>query len=54
MKGSSVTTENIYFAVKTCSKFHIERIPVIKRTWAKYATNIGYFSDIAGINTFII
>ncbi|XP_033199394.1 beta-1,3-glucosyltransferase [Bombus vancouverensis nearcticus] len=45
--GSSVTTENIYFAVKTCSKFHIERIPVIKRTWAKYATNIGYFSDIA-------
>ncbi|KAK9297277.1 hypothetical protein QLX08_008996 [Tetragonisca angustula] len=44
--GSSVTTENIYFAVKTCAKFHTERIPVIKRTWAKYATNIGYFSDV--------
>ena len=48
-----MTTENIYFAVKTCAKFHTERIPVIKRTWAKYATNIGYFSDVVGTITFI-
>ncbi|XP_017760459.1 PREDICTED: beta-1,3-glucosyltransferase [Eufriesea mexicana] len=45
--GSSVTVENVYFAVKTCAKFHVERISVIKRTWAKYVTNIGYFSDTA-------
>ncbi|XP_006620379.2 beta-1,3-glucosyltransferase [Apis dorsata] len=44
---SSITSKNIYFAVKTCAKFHIERIPIIKKTWAKYAINIGYFSDIA-------
>ncbi|CAK9820506.1 B3glct [Anthophora plagiata] len=43
--GSSVTPENVYFAVKTCAKYHVERIPIIKNTWAKYATNIGYFSD---------
>ncbi|CAK9795855.1 B3glct [Anthophora quadrimaculata] len=43
--GSSMTPENVYFAVKTCAKYHVERIPIIKNTWAKYATNIGYFSD---------
>ncbi|KOC58905.1 Beta-1,3-glucosyltransferase [Habropoda laboriosa] len=43
--GSSVSPENVYFAVKTCAKYHVERIPIIKKTWAKYATNIGYFSD---------
>ncbi|EFN80594.1 Beta-1,3-glucosyltransferase, partial [Harpegnathos saltator] len=45
--NSSITPENIYFAVKTCAKFHTDRIPVIKQTWAKYALNIGYFSDTA-------
>ncbi|XP_054003980.1 beta-1,3-glucosyltransferase [Hylaeus anthracinus] len=44
---SSISSENAYFAVKTCAKYHIERIPVIKRTWAKYVKNIGYFSDAA-------
>ncbi|CAL7950308.1 unnamed protein product [Xylocopa violacea] len=45
--GLSVTSENVYFAIKTCKKYHVERIPVIKQTWAKYATHIGYFSDVA-------
>ncbi|XP_026670627.1 beta-1,3-glucosyltransferase, partial [Ceratina calcarata] len=45
--GTSVTTENVYFAVETCAKYHVERVSIIKRTWAKYATNIGYFSDAA-------
>lgn len=43
--GKSVPIENIYVAVKTCSKFHTERITVIKKTWAKYAVNIGFYSD---------
>ncbi|XP_076245023.1 beta-1,3-glucosyltransferase [Calliopsis andreniformis] len=45
--SSSVSTEDVYFAVKTCAKYHTERIPVIRKTWAKYANNIGYFSDTA-------
>ncbi|KZC14213.1 PREDICTED: beta-1,3-glucosyltransferase [Dufourea novaeangliae] len=44
---SSVSAENAYFAVKTCTKYHDERISVIKRTWAKHTKNIGYFSDAA-------
>ncbi|XP_078038981.1 beta-1,3-glucosyltransferase [Augochlora pura] len=44
---SSVSSKNAYFAVKTCAKYHAERIPVIKRTWAKHVENIGYFSDAA-------
>lgn len=39
--------EKVFFAVKTCAKYHTERIPVIKNTWAKYNMNIAYFSDIA-------
>lgn len=45
--ATSVSPENVYFAVKTCAKYHVERIPTIKNTWAKYATNVGYFSDAA-------
>ncbi|XP_034189037.1 beta-1,3-glucosyltransferase [Osmia lignaria lignaria] len=45
--GSSVLSENVYFAVKTCAKYHVERIPVIRKTWAEYTTNIGYYSDVA-------
>ncbi|XP_039308042.1 beta-1,3-glucosyltransferase isoform X2 [Solenopsis invicta] len=48
--SSSVTPENIYFAVKTCAKYHLERIPVVKNSWAKYDLNIGYFSDAADKN----
>ncbi|XP_012527954.1 beta-1,3-glucosyltransferase isoform X2 [Monomorium pharaonis] len=48
--SSSVTQENIYFAVKTCAKNHLDRIPVVKNTWAKYDLNIGYFSDAADKN----
>ena len=34
------------FAVKTCSKFHDERLPIIKDTWAKSALNVMYFSEV--------
>lgn len=39
----------LYVAVKTCLKFHTERIPVIQNTWAKFAKNIGYFTDQPGM-----
>lgn len=34
------------FAVKTCSMFHEERLPVIKETWAKAAPNIIFVSEV--------
>ncbi|XP_050445845.1 beta-1,3-glucosyltransferase isoform X1 [Cataglyphis hispanica] len=48
--NSSISANNVYFAVKTCAKYHVNRIPVIKNSWAKYAVNIGYFSDNADRN----
>lgn len=37
--------DNIYFAVKTCKKYHNVRVPVVKNTWGKYLENIEYFSE---------
>lgn len=45
----TILPEHTYFAVKTCAKYHTNRIPVIKNTWAKNLINIGYFSDVAGM-----
>nr|CAD7427741.1 unnamed protein product [Timema monikensis] len=41
-----VPNRSIYFAVKTCGKFHKDRIPVVKSTWAKYARYIGFYSEL--------
>ena len=35
------------FAVKTCKKYHRERLPIIFDTWGKAALNIEYFSEYA-------
>ncbi|XP_046390658.1 beta-1,3-glucosyltransferase [Ischnura elegans] len=43
--GEPESPDAVYFAVKTCSKFHKARLPVVKRTWAQYAVHITYFSD---------
>uniref|UniRef100_UPI00398E3DAE beta-1,3-glucosyltransferase-like isoform X3 n=1 Tax=Pristiophorus japonicus TaxID=55135 RepID=UPI00398E3DAE len=43
--GKLVEKENIFFAVKTCKKFHQERIPIVKKTWEKQAALIEYYSD---------
>lgn len=37
--------KNIYFAVKTCKKFHKDRLMVVKETWGKQAVHIKFFSD---------
>uniref|UniRef100_UPI00398F524C beta-1,3-glucosyltransferase-like isoform X2 n=1 Tax=Pristiophorus japonicus TaxID=55135 RepID=UPI00398F524C len=44
-EGKLVEKENIFFAVKTCKKFHQERIPIVKKTWEKQAALIEYYSD---------
>ncbi|KDR24431.1 Beta-1,3-glucosyltransferase [Zootermopsis nevadensis] len=35
----------MYFAVKTCRKYHKDRIPIVKDTWGKYAFHIGFYSE---------
>ena len=37
--------EQTLFAVKTCKKFHSDRLPIIFDTWSKAALNIEYFSE---------
>ena len=37
--------EETLFAVKTCKKYHSERLPIIMETWSKAALNIEYFSE---------
>ncbi|XP_011189333.2 beta-1,3-glucosyltransferase [Zeugodacus cucurbitae] len=44
---NSLRAHNIFFAVKTCKRFHFERIPIIKSTWGPIATHIRYYSDVA-------
>ncbi|KAM9319851.1 beta-1,3-glucosyltransferase [Gastrophryne carolinensis] len=45
--GKPVRKENIFVAVKTCKKFHKDRIPVVKQTWEKTAAYLEYYSDYA-------
>ncbi|CAG2061585.1 unnamed protein product [Timema podura] len=45
-QGDPVPNRSIYFAVKTCGKFHRDRIPVVKSTWAKYTRYIGFYSEV--------
>lgn len=45
--GEPVKREDIFVAVKTCKKFHIERVPVVKKTWEKQASHLEYYSDHA-------
>uniref|UniRef100_A0A8B9UHG9 Beta 3-glucosyltransferase n=1 Tax=Anas zonorhyncha TaxID=75864 RepID=A0A8B9UHG9_9AVES len=42
-----VKKEDVFVAVKTCRKFHGDRIPVVKQTWEREAALIEYYSDYA-------
>ncbi|CAH1232352.1 B3GLCT [Branchiostoma lanceolatum] len=43
--GDPVSEEAVFFAVKTCEKYHKDRVPVVKKTWGKQARHITYYSD---------
>ncbi|KAM8977621.1 beta-1,3-glucosyltransferase [Pelodytes ibericus] len=45
--GTPVKKDDIFVAIKTCRKFHKDRIPVVKKTWEKNAVNFEYYSDHA-------
>ena len=42
--------EQTLFAIKTCQKYHVERLPVIKSTWAPFAQNTLFASDLSDSN----
>ncbi|XP_036820999.1 beta-1,3-glucosyltransferase isoform X2 [Oncorhynchus mykiss] len=44
-EGEPVKKEDIFVAVKTCKKFHTERVPVVKKTWEREAFLLEYYSD---------
>ncbi|XP_026856659.2 beta-1,3-glucosyltransferase isoform X2 [Electrophorus electricus] len=46
-EGKPVAREDIFVAVKTCQKFHSDRVSVVKKTWAKDAALLEYYSDIS-------
>ena len=39
--------EKTLFAVKTCEKYHSERLPIVFETWGQAAVNIEYFSEVS-------
>ncbi|XP_071481374.1 beta-1,3-glucosyltransferase-like [Diadema antillarum] len=43
--GSAVPGDDVLFAVKTCEKFHRDRVSVVKKTWGNFAQHLVYFSD---------
>ncbi|KAJ8985051.1 hypothetical protein NQ317_016962, partial [Molorchus minor] len=43
--GDVVPKTSLFFAVKTCKKFHKDRVPVLKVTWVRHTTKIRFFSD---------
>ncbi|XP_044754103.1 beta-1,3-glucosyltransferase isoform X2 [Coccinella septempunctata] len=40
-----IPLDSIYFIVKTCLKFHSDRVPVVLSTWAKYTKRLDFISD---------
>lgn len=47
-QDKTVPLESIYFVVKTCHKFHSNRVPVVLSTWAKYTKKLDFISDYEG------
>ncbi|KAI9553575.1 hypothetical protein GHT06_021495 [Daphnia sinensis] len=45
--GTCVDAGDVFFAVKTWSKFHTDRVPIVQRTWARQAHQLVFFSDVA-------
>ncbi|KAK6638048.1 hypothetical protein RUM44_008473 [Polyplax serrata] len=41
-----VDMKKIYFAIKTCHRFHKDRVPVVLKTWAQKLQHITFYSDV--------
>lgn len=49
MQSNKLQTEDIHFAVKSCGRFHDERLPIIQDTWLSDAINHAIYSDVKGL-----
>lgn len=45
-QGKPISLDKVLFAVKTCKKYHKERLPVILQTWARFTFHLRLFSDV--------
>lgn len=45
-----ILTDKIFFAVKTCGKFHESRVPIVLQTWAKKTIHFALYTDTPGNN----
>lgn len=45
LQGNAISLDKVLFAVKTCGKYHKERLPFILQTWAKNTFHLRIFSD---------
>lgn len=43
--GPPVKQEDLFVAVKTCEKFHTDRVPVVLKTWAQETDNLEFYSE---------
>ena len=47
---ADIDPDDLFFAVKTWSKFHRDRVPVVQQTWARHTREkVVFFSDLAGM-----
>uniref|UniRef100_A0AAV2JB77 Fringe-like glycosyltransferase domain-containing protein n=1 Tax=Knipowitschia caucasica TaxID=637954 RepID=A0AAV2JB77_KNICA len=44
--GAAVPKKNLFVAVKTCQKFHTDRVPVVTKTWERDAELLEFYSDV--------
>ncbi|KAF7285723.1 hypothetical protein GWI33_010143 [Rhynchophorus ferrugineus] len=45
---------SIFYAVKTCEKFHDSRVKTVQKTWGQYCTKITFFSDVEDIKALTV
>lgn len=46
LQGNPISLDKVLFAVKTCEKYHKERLPIVLRTWAQFTIHMRVFSDV--------
>lgn len=45
--GKPVHEDAVYFGVKTCAKFHNDRVPIVQKTWGMEAKHLDFYSEIS-------
>lgn len=48
LQNTTAKIDHIFVGIKTCEKFHKDRIPIIQNTWTKHAKHVRFYSDVFG------